>query len=416
MKPIIEVNHLAKKYRIGEQQPYLTLRDSIAKVFLYPLKHLSNLQKDEFWALHNLNFSVSAGDVVGIVGRNGAGKSTLLKILARITPPTDGEVILRGRVGSLLEVGTGFQQELTGRENIYLNGAILGMSQREIKRKFEEIVTFADVERFIDTPVKHYSSGMYMRLGFSVAAHLEPEILLVDEVLAVGDAEFQKKCLGKINQISSTEGRTIIFVSHNYDSIKQICNKTLLLKNGQIKSFGPTDKVLSEYAENQHGHVLSRTWRKNQKPPTLDGVMLKKVYITGENGNSADTLSTDDQVIINIEYEVTKDNSYIGFTVVLYDENDHHLFSSISNSDTVGYNHKLKMGHYTTRCIFPGKLLNNRQYSVDLNIYGQGFSQLRTLSNIISFNINDGPLVRKDYFGEYGGSLRPLLEWITIKK
>ena len=228
MTPIIEVKGLSKKYRMGESQPYLTLRDSLVNFVKNPFKKIKkDLNKDEFWALKDINFTVEPGEVVGIIGRNGAGKSTLLKILSRITPPTTGEITLRGRVGSLLEVGTGFQQELTGRENIYLNGAILGMSQVEIRRKFDEIIAFAEVEKFIDTPVKHYSSGMYVRLAFAVAAHLEPEILLVDEVLSVGDVSFQKKCLGKMEDIGQA-GRTIYLLAmilRQYEEFapKQFC-------------------------------------------------------------------------------------------------------------------------------------------------------------------------------------------------
>lgn len=253
MTSIIEVKNLSKKYKIGEQQPYLTLRDSLANLAKNPFKKIKEgLNKDEFWALKDINFTVEPGEVIGIIGRNGAGKSTLLKILSRITPPTTGEIILQGRVGSLLEVGTGFQQELTGRENIFLNGAILGMSQREIKRKFDEIVDFAEVEKFIDTPVKHYSSGMYMRLAFSIAAHLDPEILIVDEVLAVGDAEFQNKCLGKMDQVSKKEGRTVLFVSHNLTAIKSLCSKVIVLNQGKLLSDSGIDQQINSYLIGQN--------------------------------------------------------------------------------------------------------------------------------------------------------------------
>ena len=230
MSAIIEVNNLGKKYLIGEKERYLALRDKLA----HPIKALKNTRSSEvFWALSDISFSVEKGEVLGIIGKNGSGKSTLLKILSKITPPTTGEVCLRGRVGSLLEVGTGFHPELTGRENIYLSGSILGMRKKEIDKKFEEIVNFSGVEAFLDTPIKRYSSGMSVRLGFAVAAHLEPEILLVDEVLAVGDAEFQKKCLGKMGEITKQGARTIIFISHNMAAINQLCDRVLLLENGQ---------------------------------------------------------------------------------------------------------------------------------------------------------------------------------------
>lgn len=250
---IIKVAGISKKYKFGRKQPYLTLRDSISYLFKNPFSNLrrkgqndNGLKDDEFWALKNISFDVNKGEIIGIIGRNGAGKSTLLKILSRITPPTAGEIILRGRVASLLEVGTGFNQELTGRENIFLNGAILGMSRAEIKAKFNDIVEFADIDKFLDTTVKHFSSGMYMRLAFAVAAHLEPEILIVDEVLAVGDTAFQKKCLGKMEDVSK-EGRTILFVSHNMDAIKRLCERAILLEKGQIKMIGKTKDVIDEY-------------------------------------------------------------------------------------------------------------------------------------------------------------------------
>lgn len=256
-KPIIEVKNISKKYSIAHMRGgYVTLRDIIAGIIKNPfsfLKHKTKQvvgleKKEEFWALKDISFNVKKGEVIGVVGANGAGKSTLLKVLSQITPPTDGEIIIRGRVGSLLEVGTGFHPELTGRENIFLNGAILGMTKTEIVKKFDQIIEFAGIEKFLDTPVKFYSSGMYVRLAFSVAAHMEPDILLVDEVLAVGDAEFQKKCLGKMDKITKEEGRTIIFVSHNLGAIKQLCNRTILLKNGSIEMVGPTVEVIEKYA------------------------------------------------------------------------------------------------------------------------------------------------------------------------
>ncbi len=239
MRPIIRVENLSKQYRIGAHQaPYRTLRETLTDAVKSPLKRFSRKEHPEentIWALKDINFEVFPGDVVGIIGRNGAGKSTLLKVLSRITEPTTGKVDLYGRVGSLLEVGTGFHQELSGRDNVYLNGAILGMSRNEIDRKFDEIVDFAEIEKFIDTPVKHYSSGMYMRLAFAVAAHLEPEILIVDEVLAVGDISFQKKCLGKMEDVAK-EGRTVLFVSHNVIALRSLCAKGLWLDNGAFDS------------------------------------------------------------------------------------------------------------------------------------------------------------------------------------
>lgn len=239
---IIKIEGISKRYQIGTKEPYYSLRDSFVNAFK------KKKPKEEFWALKDINFEVQQGEMVGIIGRNGAGKSTLLKILSRITPPTKGKITMHGRVASLLEVGTGFNPELTGRENIYLNGAILGMTKKEISRKFDEIVAFSEIEKFLDTPVKRYSSGMYVRLAFAVAAHLEPEILIVDEVLAVGDAQFQKKCLGKMGEVAKG-GRTVLFVSHNMGAIEQLCKKCVWIENGKIKDTGDTYSITEKYLE-----------------------------------------------------------------------------------------------------------------------------------------------------------------------
>ncbi len=245
MKPAIDIRNLGKQYELNESAPYLALRDilsqSVKKVFSPSAK------KEKFWALRNIDLRIEPGERVGIIGRNGAGKSTLLKIISRITPPTTGEAFIRGRVGSLLEVGTGFHPELTGRENIYLNGSILGLKKAEITRQLDAIINFSGVEKFIDTPLKHYSSGMQLRLAFSVAAHLEPEILLIDEVLAVGDLEFQKKCLGKMEEVSKIHGRTILFVSHDLGAVSTLTNKSILLDKGQLLDAGPTAAVINNY-------------------------------------------------------------------------------------------------------------------------------------------------------------------------
>lgn len=247
-EPIIEVKNLSKRYVLGMDKKYKRLTESITNAITHPIQAIkrASAKKEEFWALKNVSFTVEKGDAIGIIGRNGAGKSTLLKILAQITYPTEGEVVLHGRVGSLLEVGTGFHPELTGRENIYLNGAILGMKKKEIENKFEKIVKFAETEKFLDTPVKHYSSGMYVRLAFAVAAHMEPEILIVDEVLAVGDAQFQKKCLGKMKDVANEE-RTVLFVSHNLQAVSQLCSRTILLDRGGLIKDGPTQEILNTY-------------------------------------------------------------------------------------------------------------------------------------------------------------------------
>jgi lipopolysaccharide transport system ATP-binding protein len=245
--PAVRAAAVAKRYRLGTSERYPTLREAITAPFrrrAHPAAPATPIGGDTLWALEGVTFDVEPGEVLGIIGRNGAGKSTLLKILSRITDPTSGRVELRGRIGSLLEVGTGFHPELTGRENVFLNGAILGMRRSEIARQFDAIVAFAETERFVDTPVKYYSSGMYMRLAFAVAAHLEPEILIVDEVLAVGDAAFQRKCLGRMDQVAHG-GRTVLFVSHNLDAVRRLCRRTLLLHQGKVEALGPTTEVLA---------------------------------------------------------------------------------------------------------------------------------------------------------------------------
>ena len=289
---VISIEHLSKSFLVGhrsvQRERYIALRDVIgreAKNFARKAVDLVRGRQivqgddiEEFWALKDVSFEVQQGEVLGIIGRNGAGKSTLLKILSRITEPTAGRVKIRGRVASLLEVGTGFHPELTGRENIYLNGSILGMTRREIGQKFDEIVAFAEVERFLDTPVKHFSSGMYMRLAFAVAAHLEPEILIVDEVLAVGDADFQKKCLGKMHDVASNDGRTVLFVSHNMDAIRNLCSRALLLNNGALDFDGQPDDCFHRYMHNQHRATVnnwSRTSHSVQPTFAFDHIGIR---------------------------------------------------------------------------------------------------------------------------------------------
>jgi len=263
----IQVKGLSKRFRIGKQDRYPTIRESLMRAAAVPLRAIrfwaaaqNTASADWIWALRDLDLEVKQGEVLGIVGRNGAGKSTFLKVLSGITEPTAGHADIYGRIGSLLEVGTGFHMELTGRENIFMNGALLGMRRHEIRRKFDEIVGFAETEKFIDTPVKHYSSGMYLRLAFAVAAHLDPEILIVDEVLAVGDIQFQRKCLGKMQEVSKSLGRTVLFVSHNMDAIQRLCSKCLLLENGELAAHGETSAVLAEYVSNDGRKAIANEW------------------------------------------------------------------------------------------------------------------------------------------------------------
>ncbi len=281
MAPILQIQNISKRFAINhEQQPYLSLRDSIANVF----KKTSSTE--DFWALKNISFDVNEGDAVGIIGKNGAGKSTLLKILSKITPPTSGRIIGRGRIASLLEVGTGFHPELSGRENVFMNGSILGMKRAEILRNFDAIVDFAGVEKFIDTPLKHYSSGMQLRLAFAVAAFLENEILIIDEVLAVGDAEFQKKCISKMESVTST-GRTLLFVSHDLNSLSKICNKALLLQQGQIVTQGKTTDVIANYL---HGQQQSNVWQQTKALTTETYFTKVSTQLNGTQPNLSITI------------------------------------------------------------------------------------------------------------------------------
>jgi len=302
-KPIIEVKHLSKEYEIGIDRTYKTLSESVMNGLRHPIRTLRGLRApgETFWALKDINFEVERGEVLGIIGRNGAGKSTLLKILSRITYPTEGEVIMRGRVGSLLEVGTGFHPELTGRENIYFNGAILGMKKREIDEKFDEIVKFSGVEKFLDTPVKRYSSGMQVRLAFSVAAHLEPEILLVDEVLAVGDAEFQKKCLGKMKQMSKGEGRTVLFVSHNLPQIQELCSMGILLEGGIIKKNSDITDIIQEYLQASNNQTERQILYGDK-----NAIKIIKVSVNMRE-EACPVVPIDQDIFISIEYIALKD-------------------------------------------------------------------------------------------------------------
>lgn len=305
MPSIIQVTNLSKSYIISHQNRdnYTTLRDVITRstksLFSKSVKK-KTITKEEFWALNNINFELSKGERVGIIGRNGAGKSTLLKILSRITEPTRGSIKIRGRVASLLEVGTGFHPELSGRENIFLNGAILGMSREEIKKHFDAIVDFAEIDKFLDTPVKRYSSGMYVRLAFAVAAHLEPEILVVDEVLAVGDAQFQKKCLGKMEEVSINEGRTVLFVSHNMVAMQKICNRIIYLENGILKMEGSGEEVISAYLKNSNTNSGNLSYRTDRSGSAK--IKFSSVEFLDENGKSTQSLQAGKNGSIKIHF------------------------------------------------------------------------------------------------------------------
>ena len=421
MATIITVENLSKKYVISHQRQerYTTLRDVLArgtKKFLNNLVALNTREiqeplQEEFWALKDVSFEIQEGDRVGIIGRNGAGKSTLLRILSRITEPTTGRISINGQLASLLEVGTGFHPELSGRENIYLNGAILGMSKAEIKKKFDEIVAFAEVEKFLDTPVKHYSSGMYVRLAFAVAAHLEPEILVVDEVLAVGDAQFQKKCMGKLEE-RSNKGRTVLFVSHSMSAIRSLCNKVILLRNGQISGYGNAADEISNYlADTKDWGSTQQIWPDSRNAPQNSFVVLKKIALCDAGGDLLSEILTSTSINVHIEFAVKLTEADVGFTLIIYDAEGNCVFSSINNRDRDGYGKPLPQGGYVAICKIPGNFFNNGWFSVAVNCFGKNFSESCMVKDALRFEIYDSPEIRGDYLGDFSGCVRPALEW-----
>lgn len=325
MKPAIEVNQLYKKYRRGQSSAYVSLRETMMDYLTHPFSRWhQKLQHDEFWALRNISFNIDQGEAVGIIGGNGAGKSTLLKILSRITPPTKGSAVIRGRLASLLEVGTGFHPELTARENIYLNGAILGMNRHEIKQNLSKILEFAEVEKFIDTPVKHFSSGMYTRLAFAVAAHLDSEILLVDEVLAVGDINFQRRCLGKMSEVVSSQGRTILFISHNLGAVQNLCTRCIWIDNGRIVAFDQTDKIIKAYlAKNSVGHA-----KLQFKADKTKSAQIRKVTILNRYNKPTTDIGVFEQFSVVVDYDVRHIAKGTHVAIAVTDTKDNYLFFS----------------------------------------------------------------------------------------
>jgi lipopolysaccharide transport system ATP-binding protein len=420
MKPIIRVMNVGKQYRIGasRQSSYVTLRETLTSLASAPFRRLaqeSAPNQEKFWALQGVNFEVSPGEVVGIIGRNGAGKSTLLKLLSRITEPTTGRIELYGRIGSLLEVGTGFHPELTGRENIYLNGAILGMARTEITRKFDEIVAFAEVEKFIDTPVKHFSSGMYMRLAFAVAAHLEPEILLVDEVLAVGDGRFQRKCLDKMQDVGQ-QGRTVLFVSHNMPAITRLCPRTILLDAGRVIGDGQSSQVVGAYLSSGLGTTAVRVWPDLNTAPGNDIVRLCAVRVCTEDRVFSDALDIRRPIGIEMEYEVLQSGHVLTPNYHFYNEEGVYAFVA-SEADPVWAGRARSVGRYVSTAWIPGNLLSEGTLFV-----GAAISTMNPVvvhfyeRDAVAFQIIDsldGDSARGEYAGPMPGVVRPLLQWST---
>lgn len=395
----IRVSGLSKQYQIGGKK-----KGSLVET-LSGIKAVKNSKKEEFLALKNVNLEVKKGEVIGIIGKNGAGKSTLLKILSRITQPTTGKIEINGRVASLLEVGTGFHPELTGRENIFLNGTILGMSRKEIKYKFEEIVEFSGVRKFIDTPVKHYSSGMYVRLAFAVAAHLEPEILIIDEVLAVGDAEFQKKCLGKMKEVAG-EGRTVLFVSHNMVAVKSLCNRSILLENGEVKMNGDTNLCVQNYLSGEN-YELKRNIR-TFKDLGIDGLFeLKKVSIHNEGSIVEQSIEENKPILLTTEF-VLKNCSAENYllTFHLINELGEPLFS-FSSGDNLEFNE----GNNKAITIMPANFLQSGNYSLNVYLVEDKRKSIFKEMDLLSFTVIDGRRELGVYMGKEPGYIRPNFDW-----
>ena len=420
MATAIAAEGLSKKYRIGQYRAaYGTLRDSIMQsVGRMRHGHLHDPPK-EIWAVRDVSFQARQGEVLGIIGPNGAGKSTLLKILTRITSPTQGRAEIRGRVGSLLEVGTGFHPELTGRENIYLNGAILGMRRGEIARKFDDIVEFSGVERFIDTPVKRYSSGMFVRLAFSVAAHFEPEVMVVDEVLAVGDADFQRRSLGRMETLGES-GRTVLFVSHNLQAILQLCDRAILLEGGRVVRDGPTNEVVAHYEEQSVGGGAQAAWDDLDEAPGNDLVRLQSVRIVDEDGRLAPTLDVRRPVGLELGFRVLRDGSPVVPKLKIVDQHGAICFNAMDTSPR--WEEPAPPGEYVATAWVPGNLLNEGRFSVDVDVVTLASPKLipnASAYRVVAFHVYDpgeGGSARGNFMGQWRGVVRPLLEWTTEER
>jgi lipopolysaccharide transport system ATP-binding protein len=425
MKPVVEVQNLSKLFHLGSIGA-TSLRDSMERLF--GRKKASSGAEDarvaadrrgpvpnSFWGLKDVSFSVQAGEVVGIVGRNGAGKSTLLKILSRITEPTSGRAILRGRLASLLEVGTGFHPELTGRENIYLNGAILGMKRWEIAAKFDEIVEFAEVGQFLDTPVKRYSSGMFVRLAFAVAAHLEPEILFIDEVLAVGDAGFQKKCLGKMGDVANRQGRTVFFVSHNMSAIRALCKDAILIENGTVAYTGTPAEVISRYLAATVPEDASAdgdiNWTRHpDKQPGCADLRIERLRLLDHAGNTQTTFEAQHSIAVEITYRVNNPLRDLRFRLQLTTQEGELAFQATDHT----FQRELhEPGLYTTTCIIPGGLLNRRMYALGIQSDLAGVRYLLHMTDFLNFLVSGAGNQSSHFPESWPGVTCPRMEWKT---
>jgi lipopolysaccharide transport system ATP-binding protein len=416
MNRIISVKGVGKQYEIGgPSAAYSTFRETVVDLARKPFRAFRGKANPKVWAIKDLSFDVGPGELVGIIGRNGAGKSTLLKVLSRVTEPTLGRIELYGRVGSLLEVGTGFHPELTGRENVFLNGSILGMNRYEIASKFDEIVAFGEIGQFIDTPVKRYSSGMYVRLAFAVAAHLEPEILIIDEVLAVGDAQFQKKCLDKMRDVSQ-QGRTVLFVSHNMHAVTRLCERAILLENGQMIADGVVHQVVSKYLQSGLGTTAVREWLDHEKAPGNEITKLRSVRVRTEDGRVSDAIDIRRPVAIEMEFDVITAGHVLVPNFHFY--NDEGACAFVASDHDPAWRRKPRpAGHYCSTAWIPGNLLAEGTMIVGAAVSTMDPVQTHFFEqDAVAFQVidsMDGDSARGDYGGPVPGVVRPLLRWTT---
>jgi len=409
----ISLKNITKKYKIGAvQERQDTLRDLLVSSFQVPFRKKRNLDDQTLWALRDISFDIEKGSVIGIVGRNGAGKSTLLKILSRVTEPTSGFGEIRGRVGSLLEVGTGFHPELTGRENIFLNGAILGMKRVEIDKKFDEIVEFSEVEKFIDTPVKRYSSGMYLRLAFAVAAHLEPDILVVDEVLAVGDAEFQRKCLGKMSDVAD-QGRTVLFVSHNMSAILRLTTETLVLEKGCVMKRAPSSEAVDYYLSSGFAESGERIWHTDEIPSSAYPFIPIAIRIKNEQGLVVNAIRSIEKMEIEFEYRLEAPISGLRVGLYLMSTRGEFIFTTFDTDDSTVYqeNGIRKIGHYISRCRIPEDTFNEGRFVIGVNASTYRIKRYFQDERAITFTIDPAGAPGMQWPEQRQGPIRPRLLW-----
>ncbi len=414
----IHVENLSKKYKLGamyERQD--TLRDLLVSTFRSPFRKKSGSENQILWALKDISFDIERGSVVGIIGRNGAGKSTLLKVLSRVTDPTSGIGEIRGRVGSLLEVGTGFHPELTGRENIYLNGAILGMKRIEIEKKFDEIVDFSEVAKFIDTPVKRYSSGMYLRLAFAVAAHLEPDILVVDEVLAVGDAEFQRKCLGKMSDVAE-EGRTVLFVSHNMSAILRLTSETLVMEKGKIVNRAPSGEAVDFYLSSGFAETGEKVWDDDEIPVNAKPFRPVALRIKNAQGFVVNTIRSTEDMTIEFEYRLEDVVTGLRVGIYLMSARGEYIFTSFDTDEPQIYDKFLarESGLYYSRCKIPADTFNEGRFVVGVNASTYRIRRYFQDERAITFNIDPAGAPGMQWPEQRLGPIRPRLNWEIEKK